>query len=385
MNRVIAVLAFFCFISSGEAQWTYVREVSINNLGAQGSNAVILVSLTSSNFDFAKSKTDGADVRFSTTKGNFSGAGLNYWIEQWNVTGLSKIWVKVPTLAANATTKIYLYYGNTTANAVQNGDSTFLFFDDFEGVSWSNKWENPPDAGDGIANVTEQSGMLKLNEENGQEGKLLAKNFQVTGKMIIRSLYSRGGGEGDWVCAGIGGWGYWCTFGDFTTSAHGSPNWVMIRDSMLGTSNTPLITAPNGNITAGWRPISLLYDGSKLIGKEDSVEVEWPVSNPGTANLGVRTLDNDAPDNFAFITVSPYTGADPAVTIGTEATVATGLVLMPLSRKTEAGASVQRLVAKGGKVYSLNGTLSKRNINRAGLYVVKLNGLASRTLLGMAK
>jgi hypothetical protein len=359
MNRFVLLFAVLVLFTVPSAQWNFVREVSINNTGALATNAVVQVLLPG-NFDYTKAKSAGADIRFSTLNEPVSGLGLPYWIEQWNEGGVGRIWVKVPMLAAQSTTKIFLFYGNATATAVANGESTFLFFDDFEGSSWSEKWKNPLLAEEVIPSVIEQGGMLKLNVKDGKFGKILAKDFQVTGQMVIHSLYQRNNGDGDYVCAGIGGWGHWFAFGDYTNSAHGNANNVMIRDSILATSNVPLIATQFGTINGNWRRITFQFDGSKLKGWEDTTEIAWSISNPGVSYLGLRTFDNDASDNFAFVAVSTAIVPDPVVMVGAQATPGSVSINPRLWRADKIPASLQtrqRLVTHGTHLFSIIGAL----------------------------
>jgi hypothetical protein len=79
----------------------------------------------------AKARLDYGDIRFTDSDGTTQ---LNYWQE-----ADGKFWVKVPSIPANSTKTIYVYYGNPNATSLSNGDATFDFFDDFESGSL-NKW-----------------------------------------------------------------------------------------------------------------------------------------------------------------------------------------------------------------------------------------------------
>lgn len=90
------------------------------------------------NFDFTKAKPDGGDIRFFTEDGE----KLPYWIEKWDSeAGMARVWVKVPSIPANSTVKLYMRYGNPEAVSESNGDAVFDFFDDFEdGILDTEKW-----------------------------------------------------------------------------------------------------------------------------------------------------------------------------------------------------------------------------------------------------
>lgn len=112
--------------------WSYKRPITIDN--SSNSNALtdyqIRIDLTSSNFNFAKAKSDGADIRFTDSDGVTL---LSYWIESWDNSGeTATIWVKVPSVPASSTKTIYMYYGNSGATSESDGESTFEFFDDFD-------------------------------------------------------------------------------------------------------------------------------------------------------------------------------------------------------------------------------------------------------------
>jgi hypothetical protein len=82
-------------------------------------------------------KSDFSDIRFTdddkTTK-------LSYWMEEMVPSNYAIFWVKINDDLDTAQT-IYVYYGNPSASSESNGDSTFRFFDDFEGPSLNtSKW-----------------------------------------------------------------------------------------------------------------------------------------------------------------------------------------------------------------------------------------------------
>jgi len=293
------------------AKWGFQRKITIENHGSQVSDAVIQIQFDNKEFDYTKAKADGADIRFSTTSGNVNAAGLKYWIEQWNVDGITRIWVKVPVLKVKNGNTIYMHYGNANAAAASNGNATFLFFDDFEDGNYSKKWDNIS-----IGEVKEQNGLLKLRETDGQDGIINAK-FNVTGKMIIRTLYQREAADEHWTRAGIGGWDHWLCFGDHTEVAATGTNYVMIYDSasLSSLKSVPLVKAANKVITNKWRRAAYWYDGKSLEGMQDDVEVKLPTAN-ASSKLALRTLDNDDWDNFAYITVSNYSDPETIVTLG---------------------------------------------------------------------
>ena len=100
----------------------------------------ILVELNASRIDYSQTQTNGEDLRFVDGDGTV----LDYEIEEWNPSGTSLIWVKVPQIDANSGTDfIYMYYGNNTAVDAQNASA--VWSSDNEAVYHLN--ENPGASG----------------------------------------------------------------------------------------------------------------------------------------------------------------------------------------------------------------------------------------------
>ena len=88
-----------------------------------------------STFDFAKTQSNGNDIRFTDSDGVTL---LSYWIQSYSQTAKTgTIWVKVPALPAGAVTTIYMYYDNPSAAAASSGSGTFPFFSDFSDPAWT--------------------------------------------------------------------------------------------------------------------------------------------------------------------------------------------------------------------------------------------------------
>ena len=158
-STYISLLAFASlvfFVQIANAGWQYKRSISISSTGTALTNYQVLVTLTTGNFNYSNAKSDGSDIRFSTDGTGNSPPDIDYWIETWDPSGTSKIWVEVPSIPASGGTTI-MYYGNPVASSVSSGDNTFLFFDDFAGSSIdATKWTvyGTSPGGDAVATVS---------------------------------------------------------------------------------------------------------------------------------------------------------------------------------------------------------------------------------------
>ncbi|MDD5626100.1 MAG: DUF2341 domain-containing protein [Patescibacteria group bacterium] len=114
--------------------WGYRRKITITENSARDlTNYQVRIKLTSSNFDFSKAKSDGTDIRFTSTNGT---SELKYWLESYSQSGQTAVvWVKVPSILASTTPDIYIYYGYSGASNVSDLANTFIFADTFDGAT----------------------------------------------------------------------------------------------------------------------------------------------------------------------------------------------------------------------------------------------------------
>ena len=143
--------------------WRYKKPINISHYGDELSDFQVLILLDHLNFDHSKASLNGEDMKFLDEEG----LELNFWIEEWNQHGSSKIWVKIPRIR-NGTTKIWMHYGNPDAEVGSDGDAVFDFIDDFQGDSVNtSKWTIADSSGWSV-----NSGQLRGANNNG---RLLSK------------------------------------------------------------------------------------------------------------------------------------------------------------------------------------------------------------------
>jgi len=106
------------------SEWKYRRKISFDNtfseLGLNPEDLVdfpIMIKLEDGiNIDYTETNDDGSDIRFVDS----DGTELSYEIEEWNESGSSYIWVKVPQINTGDEDYIYMYYSNFSAEDNQN-------------------------------------------------------------------------------------------------------------------------------------------------------------------------------------------------------------------------------------------------------------------------
>jgi hypothetical protein len=120
-----------------------------------------------------KMRPDCGDIRVIDSSGNL----LPIWIDpdtknMWN----TKVYVKVPSIPANAVVTLYLFYGNPDATDVSDGNSVFDFFDDFSGTMLdTNKWTAARWTGTGTWSVTVANGYVEINSGSGTRAGIVSK------------------------------------------------------------------------------------------------------------------------------------------------------------------------------------------------------------------
>ncbi len=112
-----------CLSCSPIPGWSFRQEINISNTAGDLTDYQVKIQLNSSNFDYSKANSTGKDIRFT----NSTDDQIDYWIEKWDTTGNSYIWVKVPFLESNTNTTIYMYYGNSSASSASNRTNTMNF------------------------------------------------------------------------------------------------------------------------------------------------------------------------------------------------------------------------------------------------------------------
>ncbi len=120
------------------SQWSDSAKIFLNttptgaNILQNVINTPILIRLNSSNFNFTRALTNGADLRFAKADGTH----LYYQIERWNsIENMAEIWVKMDTIYENTNSQyINMFWGKQSAVSRSNGAIVFDTLDGFSGV-----------------------------------------------------------------------------------------------------------------------------------------------------------------------------------------------------------------------------------------------------------
>lgn len=277
------------------AAWAHKRKLTIDNMGlaALGSFPLSVV-LDSTRIRYTPT---GADLRFSDD----AGTPLVYEIESWNTSGKSFVWVRVPAIAANTTTDLWMYYENP--NATDGQMPTAVWDDNFVGV-----WHLVDGHDSTGKNASSNHGATATTGQVGPALQFDGANHYVD-TMSTTHLSA-------WT---IEAW--MNPSADSALVTNGSsiigrfPNYLLLWD--CNSSVFCQTTLYNGNITAAgtyhahynatkltWTQVAGIYDGSALTGYSggtvngQQATTDPPIDAIDTAKIGIR---NDL--------MGPFTGS----------------------------------------------------------------------------
>lgn len=228
------------FLSGGTSgSWLYSREIDLTP-ATPVSDYQVKLEFNPENIDYQNIQSDGDDLRFFDSNNN----ELAYWIENWNTSGKSIVWVKVPSAG---TSIITMKYGNSSVYGTSDGNAVFELFDDFnDGIISTSKWS-------GTTGFTESNGYL--NGGNTTNRILSVNSFTGNFATKTRHLTTTEATNGHMAL------GFWAS----TTNAYGiqyqpTNNWYRYNDTaFVGPETTPYINEwvkpeviVNGTTASSW-------------------------------------------------------------------------------------------------------------------------------------
>jgi len=130
----LSTVALFSFPKTCAATGYQQNVYIYNSTSTVLTDYQVKLDFNSQIFDFANASSTGADIYFTDA----SDTVLNHWIKSFSSTGTSTIWVKVPSVAASATTTLRMHYGDPSVTTTySNASTTFLFYDGFDSGSFA--------------------------------------------------------------------------------------------------------------------------------------------------------------------------------------------------------------------------------------------------------
>ena len=110
--------------AEGCSIWDYRMNFTIDSSKVDETlfNFPVLVMLDSSNYNFSRAQSDGADIRFFDNSNNL----LSYEIEDWdNSSEEAYVWVKLTSISSSNDTKFYMIFGNDIVSTAEDSASVW--------------------------------------------------------------------------------------------------------------------------------------------------------------------------------------------------------------------------------------------------------------------
>ena len=162
--------------------WSVRQKLTFQNIDQGTLNDFpVLVVLNSGNIDYAKTQSGGGDLRFLDA----DGAQLPYEIEEWNESGDSYVWVRIPQIdGASNSDYTWMYYGNAAVSSQEN--SIAVWDSNYVGV-----WHLSEEQG-GAGNT----GVYQDSTSNNNDGNDFVLATGQEGRVGGGQQFS---GNGDWI------------------------------------------------------------------------------------------------------------------------------------------------------------------------------------------
>lgn len=138
-----------------DTDWQKRRKLTFNNMDQTESlvDFPVLVKLDSTKIDHTQTQDNGEDIRFVDT----NGTELKYEIEEWDESGESVVWVKVPQIDGSSNTDhVWMYYGNGSASDSQDAASV-----------WNNGYELVMHCSESSGNLTDSTSYNRFGQPFG--------------------------------------------------------------------------------------------------------------------------------------------------------------------------------------------------------------------------
>jgi len=303
-------LVFMLFSNSAHASstwwdnnWSYRRQITI---GPHPENYQIKVIIPP---DIPK--LDYPSIRFLE---NENSGLLPYWIERAEDSYVNVAWVR---RLENSDNSIWMYYGNPSATSAENGDNTFLFWDDFGGPFNSSKWGK---SGTGFDNYAYNIRLEDYSDATGKVEHGPGQGIQYVSDM--RTIEFRMKNSSSWrgglVLTGPGSVSketacifdtprFWT---DSSQSNCESNKYYILRTDLYGASKDKFISKfYYGEDNANYR--DLVWTSPEKI-------QDWAPGDPSVDKYNLQAWDGGGSSSYYFdwFFVRKYVDPEPTVTIG---------------------------------------------------------------------
>ena len=140
---MIFMIALFGTVSASnywiDEGWCGLKCSDISNNVSGYSMKIVVGNNSGGDVDCdGEAKSDFGDIRFTGGVGDGNTSNLSYWMENYTSGVQATFWVNI-----SDSDELCIIFGNDSASSIEDGDDTFLFFDDFDDASIdTDKWDS---------------------------------------------------------------------------------------------------------------------------------------------------------------------------------------------------------------------------------------------------
>lgn len=296
--------------------WNQREKLNFTNLNSTVGNSTFAVNLTWK----SGMKSDFSDVRFTwINQSDSSEQNISYWNETQADGSWALFWNLLPELYGGSNTTVYAYWDNTAANSTADGNTTFMFFDDFNNIesigypsTFPNKWE----AFNGITWSMIDSTLIctgnncwltelqNLTLSEGLIARFTQKFTETTGDHWSLSPYFSPDGATDGFSPYIDV--LWSNFGSASED-----RLISCNDPSCSTTTT---ISNSTYFSTGWRVMETSYSGSYTRWKINGTLIGFANDADQTAGVYAHFYQRDQNSQFGFYSVRKFIDNEPSVT-----------------------------------------------------------------------
>jgi hypothetical protein len=204
MRKIFLVIALSLLLLIGMVNattvsfndYSYYQEFTVNSTSSQTdfqvqmtlSNATGYSTTPGLYYTNGTTRTDWADVVWTDT----SDTVMSFWKENRTDTSTTSAWwIKIPSVANDNTTKIRLWFSNTSQTiSYADGEATFYFFDDFAGTSFDPQWNINTMTAGSVANSVATLSTSSATSNLKATGLSYGTNYAMRARATLPATYT---------------------------------------------------------------------------------------------------------------------------------------------------------------------------------------------------
>lgn len=243
------------------------------------------------------------DLRFVE---NENESELNFWIENYISGDNATIWIRRVENDVPGDNEIYIYYGNASSKSAENGENTFIFFDDFNDNSFdASKWNLV-----GSDTYQEQNERFEVSDDDASYDTALLTQDTFSRSFVLEYDFKLNVNN---TFFGIHDSGVGASYTNFVYGVHHDIASQVVYEDGNGRD-------AQGTRSTNWREyrFSVKSTGCDYYNSEDGTFYESSYSSEGSLKIGFTSSVSGASYYVDDVRIRKFVSPEPTVSLGTE-------------------------------------------------------------------